>query len=295
MTHTSHNFQENTEKAEVKTKIVMVLTAIMMIVEIVAGALFNSMALLADGWHMSTHMCAFIIAVIAYSFARKNQCNKNFSFGTGKIGVLGGFASSILLLVVAGTMINESIARLFNPSEIQFEDALLVAIAGFGVNIVSAFILKDSGHLPHDSGHAHHHDKNLKAAYLHVITDAFTSITAIIALLVGYFAGIAWIDSVMGLLGSVIIIIWAIGIIMETAVILVDYMPKSCDLEQEITKAFRGIENTKINDLHIWQVAADKYATIISIEAKKPKKLQEYYDLVKMHDELVHVSIQVCD
>jgi cation diffusion facilitator family transporter len=291
MLHTSHDFQKNTENAEFRTKIVMFLTGAMMIVEIITGIMFNSMALLADGWHMSTHMSAFLIAVIAYSFARKNRSNKRFTFGTGKIGVLGGFTSSILLIIVAVIMIKESIDRLMNPAEILFLDALIVACIGLLVNVISAFILKDNK--AHTHSHEHGHDTNLKAAYLHVIADAFTSVTAIIALLIGFFYGIKWIDSVMGFLGSLVILIWAYGMIKDTVAILVDYYPKKSDLEEEITKAINSIGNTKIEDLHIWQVASGKYASIISLSSTNPKQLKEYYDSVNQHEELVHISIQI--
>lgn len=295
MRHERHDYQPSTGKAEFRTKIVMILTGAMMIAEIMAGTIFNSMALLADGWHMSTHMTAFLIAVIAYWMARKHRDNPRFSFGTGKIGVLGGFTSSILLLVVAAAMIHESVDRLLAPSPIQFDDALIVAVIGLVVNVASAFILRDShdhGH-GHSGDHTHDHDKNLKAAYLHVIADAFTSVTAIIALLLGYFFGIIWIDAVMGFLGSIVIIIWAFGMIRDTVTILIDYFPKSSDLEEEIHKAFDPLDSTKINDLHLWQVASGKFAAIISIETDQPKAIEDYHHLVDMHEELVHVSIQV--
>lgn len=295
MKHYSHVFEENTETAESRTKLVMVLTGAMMIAEIIAGTLYKSMALLADGWHMSTHLAAFLIAVIAYEISRKNRDNKKFTFGTGKVGVLGGFASSILLLVVACAMIYESVNRLVHPAIIQFGEALIVACLGLAVNVISAFILKGN---PSHSGHHHGHssdDKNFKAAYLHVVADAFTSVTAIVALIVGLKSGIGWIDPLMGLLGSMVIIGWAIGIIKETVVILVDYTPQSSDLIDEITKAFSALDDTRISDLHVWQVSSGKFSAIISVEAKNPKKAEEYYSLVNMHEELVHVTIQISE
>lgn len=295
MKHYSHVFEENTETAEFRTKIVMVLTGAMMIAEIIAGTLYKSMALLADGWHMSTHLAAFLIAVIAYEISRKNRDNKKFTFGTGKVGVLGGFASSILLLVVACAMIYESVNRLVHPAIIQFGEALIVACLGLAVNVISAFILKGK---PSHAGHHHGHssdDKNFKAAYLHVVADAFTSVTAIVALIVGLRFGIGWIDPLMGLLGSMVIIGWAIGIIKETVIILVDYTPQSSDLIDEITKAFSALSDTRISDLHVWQVSSGKFSAIISIEAKNPKKTEEYYSLVNMHEELVHVTIQISE
>lgn len=291
--HDSHDFRGNTERAEARTLIVMVLTAFMMAAEIGAGTLFKSMALLADGWHMGTHMSAFLIAVIAYAAARKNRSNKRFSFGTGKIGVLGGFTSSILLFIVAAVMAKDSVERLFAPETVNYRDALIVAVVGFAVNVASAFILKDAGE--GQGGHSHGHDKNLKAAYLHVVADAFTSVTAIAALLAGDFLGLGWADAAMGFLGSAVIIAWAFGMAKETAVVLVDYVPKSSDLEEEIVKAFSSLEDTAINDLHVWQVAEGKFAAIVSISARRPKKASEYHELLSSHEELVHLSVQVCD
>jgi cation diffusion facilitator family transporter len=305
MRHSGHDYQLDTGRAEARTKIVMVLTGLMMVAEIAAGSIFHSMALLADGWHMGTHMTAFLIAVIAYAMARRHRGNPRFSFGTGKIGVLGGFTSSILLLVVAAFMVFESADRLLNPDAIRFGDALVVAVIGLAVNLVSAFLLKDTsdhGHShAHGHGHGHGHggeharDKNLKAAYLHVVADAFTSVTAIAALLIGYFFGIVWIDAVMGFLGSLVIVWWAAGMIRDTVLVLVDYFPASSDLEEEIRGAFAGLADTAINDLHIWQVASGRFAAIISLETNHPLPLSEYHRLVEMHEELVHVSIQVMD
>jgi cation diffusion facilitator family transporter len=295
--HDSHAFQESTDRAELKTKIVMALTGLMMVAEIAAGTAFKSMALLADGWHMSTHLSAFLIAVLAYSFARRNKDNKRFTFGTGKIGVLGGFASSILLFVVAAVMIKESVGRLLNPAAIDYRDALIVAAVGFLVNLASALILKDEGGHSrgsgHGHGHSHSHDTNLKAAYLHVIADAFTSVTAIVALLLGWILGIGWVDAAMGFVGSFVIIAWAAGMVRETVVILIDYFPESSDLEDEIRKAFAAAGGAAIEDLHVWQVAAGKFAAIISVSAKEPRTADEYYELVRMHEELVHVTVQV--
>jgi cation diffusion facilitator family transporter len=296
--HDSHSFQGSTERAEARTKIVMALTGLMMAAEIAAGTAFKSMALLADGWHMGTHLSAFLIAVLAYSIARKNEGNRRFTFGTGKIGALGGFASSILLVVVAAVMIKESIGRLMTPATINFRDALIVAVVGFAVNLASAFILKDAegparSHSHGGGGGRGGRDANLKAAYLHVVADAFTSVTAIAALLLGLFLGIGWVDAVMGFVGGFVIVLWAIGIVKETVVVLVDYFPASSDLEDEIRKAFAAAGDARIDDLHVWQVASGKFAAIISIAADEPRGVEEYHELVSMHEELVHVTIQV--
>ncbi|MDP3176862.1 MAG: CDF family Co(II)/Ni(II) efflux transporter DmeF, partial [Spirochaetaceae bacterium] len=261
------------------------------------------MALLADGWHMGTHMAAFLIAVIAYSFASRNRDNPRFTFGTGKIGVLGGYTSSILLVVVAAVMCFESVKRLLNPEAIRFGEALIIAVVGLIVNVASALILKDDEGQTHGHGEgrahsqgshlSHRHDKNLRAAYIHVIADAFTSVTAISALVLGLIGGITWIDSVMGLLGSAVILAWAYGILKDTTAILIDYLPAECDLVDEISKAFAGLGDAPIVDLHVWQVSPGKYAAIVAIETQNPRPVEDYYRLVEVHEELVHVSIQV--
>ena len=299
----NHAFQGDTGRAQARTTIVMVLTGLMMLAEIVAGSVFKSMALLADGWHMGTHMTAFLIAVIAYSFASRNRHNPRFSFGTGKIGVLGGYTSSILLVVVAAVMCFESVRRLLNPEDIRFGEALIIAVVGLIVNIASALILKDDEGHTHGQGegHAHagaaalshRHDKNLRAAYIHVIADAFTSVTAIAALILGLLWGITWIDSVMGLLGCAVILAWAYGILKDTTAILTDYLPAECDLVDEISKAVAGLGDAHVVDLHVWQVSPGKYAAIVAIETQNPRPTEDYYRLMKMHEELVHVSIQV--
>lgn len=302
MKHSEHVFHDDTKRAESRTRIVMFLTATMMVVEIAAGSLFRSMALLADGWHMSTHTVAFLIAVVAYRLAEKHRHDPRFSFGTGKIGVLGGFTSSILLLVVAAAMIYESVLRFLHPVAIAFGEALVIAVVGLAVNLLSALILKDgggeAGHhhgrgAGHSQGAAHGADKNLKAAYIHVIADAFTSVTAILALLLGLLYGIRWIDSLMGILGSLVIIAWAFGIIRETVLVLTDYLPKDSDLDAEIRGALGALPGTVIHDLHIWQLCPGKFAAIVALEAAEPRPLEDYYGLVDRHEELVHLTIQV--
>ena len=296
MTLHQHDFQPSTDRAELRTRIVMVLTGLMMVVEITAGTLFHSMALLADGWHMSTHLAAFLIATVAYSFARKNRTNPRFTFGTGKVGVVGGFASSILLMVVAVAMVAESLNRLFHPATIDFLDALVVAVIGLVVNLVSAVLLKDDHPHQHShgpAGHSHDHDKNLKAAYIHVVADAFTSVTAIFALLIGLFFGIVWIDALIGLLGSAVIISWAINILRDTFTVLVDAVPPTTDLVEEIHRGIEGDGTTKIVDFHLWQLAPGRFGAIVAVESAHPKTLEEYQASVAMHEELVHMSIEI--
>nr|WP_216595766.1 CDF family Co(II)/Ni(II) efflux transporter DmeF [Myxosarcina sp. GI1] len=191
----SHNFSITRDRAEQNTTIVMWLTAITMVVEIIAGSFFGSMALLADGWHMATHVAAFGIAVFAYRYARHHANNPRYTFGTGKVTVLGGYTSAVALAVTALTIAIESITRFFEPIAIRFNEAIAVAILGLIVNLVSAWLLQDSHHHDHHHDHHHHHDSNLQAAYIHVLTDALTSILAIIALFAGKFlVGFGWMQ-----------------------------------------------------------------------------------------------------
>jgi cation diffusion facilitator family transporter len=293
-----HAVDTGSQDSELKTLIVLILTGVMMVGEITAGSLFHSMAVVADGWHMSTHLAAFLIALLAYQFSRRHRNDSRFSFGTGKIGALGAFTSAILLLGVAVTVIYESGEHLFHPVAIQFGEALLVAVLGLAVNLISAVILKDH-HGSHNHAHGHDHghshgkeDKNLKAAYVHVLADAFTSLTAIAALIIGLYFGILWIDALMGLLGSAVIISWAVTILRDTAGILVDRTPPT-DLVDEIQKAFSGLEATTMTDLHVWQIGPGQFAAIVAIDAAQPKPVEEYHSLIDMHEELIHITIQV--
>src|SRR5881409_2235817 len=197
----AHDFVPDFSHAERRTRIVIGVTAAMMIVEIVAGLMSRSMALLADGWHMSTHVLAFVITAVAYYFARTQARNARFSFGTGKVGVLGGFTSAVVLSIVALLMAGESVHRLFVPLEIHFNEAIGIACLGLLVNLGCAVLLADRHHQS-GSGSAHREDLNLRAAYLHVLADAFTSVLAITALMGGKFFGWAWLDPVVGIVGS---------------------------------------------------------------------------------------------
>ena len=297
MTRHEHAIGTIHRGAERRTLAVTLLTAVMMIAEIAAGTVFHSMAVTADGWHMSTHLAAFVIALAAYWFSRRNRNNQRFSFGTGKIGVLGAFTSAVLLLVVAASVIFQSVERFFQPVPIAYGEALLVAGVGLAVNVVSALILKDQhSHHGHSHGHGHPHgpeDKNLKAAYIHVLADAFTSLTAIAALTAGMLFGLGWIDALTGLAGSAVIISWSAGLLRDTAAVLVDYTPRSTDLVDEIQKAFLGLDGTVIEDLHVWQIGPGQFAAIVSLEAAQPKTAEEYHSLVARHEELIHMTVQV--
>ena len=295
----SHDFAADSSVAESRTRIVIGITAVMMVVEIAAGMAFNSMALLADGWHMSTHVAAFLITSIAYHFSRKHAKNARYSFGTGKMGVLGGFASAIVLAMIALLMAGESAHRIFVPAAIHFNQAILVAVIGLAVNLVCALIFKDAHqhhHHGHDHGHAHsheHHDLNLRAAYLHVLADAMTSVTAIVALLAGKYFGWSWLDPVMGIVGSVIVGLWAYGLVRDTSGILLDRTPETSDLPEVMRRDVESDGDSLVTDLHIWQVGAGKFAAIVSIVAHHPKPVESYRALFREHEELVHVTVEV--
>jgi cation diffusion facilitator family transporter len=290
-----HNFSGDTSSAEKRTRIVLAFTATMMIVEIIAGYFFNSMALTADGWHMGTHVAAFVLAAVAYSFGRRHAKDERFTFGTGKVGVLGGFTSAIVLSIIALAIAGASIQRLFAPQAIHFREAIFIAAASLTVNLICAFVLKDQPHYHHHHDHAedgHHHDLNLKAAYIHVLANAFTSLGAIVALSAGYFLGWVWLDAAMGLVGTIVILSWAYTLLRDTGSILLDRVPANSDLPVVIRE---GIEDgdSKISDLHIWQVGVNKFAAVISVVAHNPKTPEEYRQALKIHEELVHVNVEV--
>ena len=305
----SHEFIGSSERAESKTRRVLGLTAVMMVVEIVGGLKLHSMALFADGWHMATHVAAFFITVAAYSFARRHAKNARYSFGTGKAGVLGAFTSAIVLGAIAVFMIVESVNRLLHPLPIHFNEAIIVAVLGLVVNVVSAWLLKDEEHHHHGHTHGHgehglehgehahsgghRHDLNLRAAYVHVIADALTSVLAIAALTGGKFLGYAWLDPVMGLVGSAVIAQWAYSLVRDTSGILLDEEPETSDLNEEIRKAIKSDRDALITDLHIWQVGVGKFAAIISVVAHEPRTPSFYKEGLKQHEELVHVTVEV--
>ena len=267
------------------------VTAAMMVVEIAVGLMSHSMALLADGWHMSTHVLAFLITAVAYYFARTQAGNARFSFGTGKIGVLGGFTSAVVLSIVAFLMAGESVHRLFAPLEIHFNEAIGIACIGLLVNLGCAFLLADR-HRESGSGVSHREDLNLRAAYLHVLADAFTSVLAITALTGGKFFGWAWLDPVVGIVGSGVVFSWAYTLLRDTSGILLDRTPASSDLPDEIRRAVESDGDSIVSDLHVWQVGIGKYAAMISVVAHEPKSCDAYRALLKGHDELVHVTIE---
>ena len=294
-----HVFNESNPAAERGTRAVMWITATMMVVEIVAGWWFNSMALLADGWHMSSHAFAIGLSAFAYGAARRFSNDPRFAFGTWKIEILGGFASAIFLLGVAALMIFGSVERLFSPQPIRYQEAVVIAVIGLAVNIVCAMILGNAQHDHHHSdGHKEysHHDLNLKSAYLHVIADAATSVLAIVALVGGWLYGWFWLDPVTGIVGAMLVAIWAKSLLIETGKVLLD-REMDHPIVDEIREIFAAAENpdeTRITDLHVWRVGKDAYSCAISIvtrsETLTPELVREQ---LRQHDEIVHTTIEI--
>jgi cation diffusion facilitator family transporter len=294
-----HDFSGDTSSAEKRTRRVVVLTGGMMLVEIVAGYFFHSMALVADGWHMGTHVAAFVLAALAYSYGRRHAQDARFTFGTGKVGVLGAFTSAIVLSIIALVIAVDSIHRLLVPQVIHFREAIVIAVVGLVVNLVSALMLKDEPHHHHHHhdhaahGHEHHHDLNLRAAYVHVLADTFIALGAVVALTAGYFWGWVWLDPAMGLVGTVVILSWAYTLLRDTGSILLDRVPVSSDLPVVIREGIENDGDSKISDLHIWQVGVNQFAAIVSVVAHNPKAPGEYREALKIHEELVHVNVEV--
>lgn len=289
----THDFTIDNPRGEKRTKLVLILTAITMCVEIGAGMVYGSMALLADGWHMGTHVAAFFITLFAYRYARVHASNPAYSFGTGKVNVLGGFASAIALAVVALIMLVESAQRMIEPHPIHFNEAIIVACIGLSINILSAFLLKDDHSHGHHHGHHHdHHDHNLKAAYLHVLADALTSVLAIIALLSGKYFGWNWLDPVMGVVGAIIITRWSYGLLKQTSPILLDgSIEKS--YEKSVREAIESDSDNKITDIHIWKIGSNHYAAIIALVTHHPKPAIHYKKLLKNFHKLSHITVEV--
>jgi cation diffusion facilitator family transporter len=288
--HTSHN--EN-RTAERNTHRVMWLTLLMMIAEITAGWLSGSMALLADGWHMGTHFFALGITAFAYFFSRKHASDSRYSFGTGKVDVLGGYTSAIVLVLVALLMIVESVQRFFHPEQILFNEALLVAIIGLIVNLVSALLLNSHSHSHgnEETGH-HHHDHNLRAAYMHVLADALTSVLAIIALLAGKYIGWVWLDPAIGIVGALVISRWAYSLLCHTSHILLDRSGNR-NTEQEILQLIEADGNSHVVDLHLWKMGSNKLSLILSIVTDNPKPVQHYKDRLKGIMNLEHITVEI--
>ncbi|OHC73817.1 MAG: cation transporter [Rhodospirillales bacterium RIFCSPLOWO2_12_FULL_58_28] len=294
--HTFIDLEVN-QANERRTLYVVMLTAVMMVAEIVAGWMFNSMALLADGWHMATHAGALGIAVFAYRYARRHMADRRFTFGVGKVEILGGFTSAMVLGMVALLIAWESANRLVNPLSISFDEAMIVAMIGLMVNLVSARLLRgDHGHdhSPHHDGGRQDH--NLRAAYLHVLADALTSMLAIVALLCGKMFGWIWLDAATGIVGAVVIGRWAIVLLHDTGRILLDSAVDN-EKSQKLRQAIEDDSDNRIVDLHIWRIGPQRLGAIISLVTHYPKPPEHYKALLGHMGELAHVTVEVnvCD
>ena len=295
-----HVFDQGSAAAERGTRAVMWITAVAMVVEIAAGWWFNSMALLADGWHMSSHALAIGLAVVAYAAARRHAKDPRFAFGTWKIEVLAGFAGAILLLGVAALMVVGSIERILSPQAILYREAIVVAVLGLGVNVVCALILGQAHHHGHDHGHSHGHDHghdlNLKSAYLHVLADAATSVLAIVALAGGWLYGWSWLDPVMGIVGAVLVALWAKGLIADTAKVLLDR-----EMDHPVVQEIRDVVqtgpeagDTRLTDLHVWRVGKQVYACALTVVTHdKELTAATVRRRLAVHEEIVHATIEI--
>ena len=293
-THQHAFLGDQHDRNERRTWFVVALTSTMMIAEIVGGTIFGSMAVVADGWHMSTHAGALAIAALAYLFARRHVHDPRFSFGTGKLGELAGFTSAVILILVAGFIGFESASRLLAPVSIRFDEALALAVAGLAVNITSAFLLSSGHHHhAHGEGHSHHHhtDTNFRAAYLHVMADALTSVLAILALLAARFYGLVWLDPAVGLLGALVIVSWSVSLIRTSAVSLLDVVPDT-QLAARIKERLEQ-KGDKVADLHLWRVGPGHTALVASVVSDEPKEPSIYKARLSGLQGLSHVTVEV--
>tara|TARA_R110000868_G_scaffold26347_5_gene101552 strand:+ start:5783 stop:6787 length:1005 start_codon:yes stop_codon:yes gene_type:complete len=310
---------ENHDRNARRTWIVIGLTAAMMVGEIIAGTIYGSMALLADGFHMATHAGALAIAALAYWFARRHAHDPRYTFGTGKLGELAGFSSAIILAIVSLLIGYESVMRLASPITIRFDEAIAVAVLGLVVNLASAWLLHqgdhahehDHDHHGHDHdghdhhghdhhGHAdhhdhdhrdHHHDHNLRAAYLHVLTDALTSVLAIAGLLAGRFYGWVWMDPLMGIVGAIVIMRWSVGLMRGAGAVLLDATP-----DDAMAARIRDIlerEGDAVSDLHLWRVGPGHMALVVSLVSHQPRPVEHYKQSLSVIARLSHITIEV--
>lgn len=289
-----HTFGQDVKRTgERKTVIVIVITALMMIIEIIAGISFGSMALLADGFHMGSHASALTVSAFAYFYTRRHARDTRFNFGTGKVNSLAGFASAIVLAVFALIMAYKSIERFVQPVEIEFNDAILVAIIGLVVNGVCIFILgahRQEEHIEHHTGS--YGDHNLLSAYLHVLADALTSVLAIFALVSGKFFGQVWLDPFMGIVGAFLIIRWSQGLLRSSAGVLLDTQVPQGALDA-IRQSIEVRGDSRVSDLHVWIVGPGIYAAEIVVVTSSPQDPDYYSQLLPKEIPLVHVTIEV--
>ena len=290
----AHTFGQDRRRAgERRTIIVIALTGSMMVVEIAAGIVFGSMALLADGLHMASHAMALSVNAFAYIYARRHAHDRRYSFGTGKVNALGGFSGAVLLAVFALLMVWESFSRLIQPVEIIFTQAILVAVVGLFVNGISVFILGvDDSPDDDDYPNGRHHDHNLKSAYLHVLADALTSVLAIVALLAAKYLGFNWMDPGMGIVGAILVARWSYGLLRSTSLILLDRQgPES--ISREIKEWIESDHDSKVADLHLWSIGPDIYAVVMTVVAHEPATADEYRARIPKQLALVHISIEI--
>lgn len=295
-----HVFDAGSAAAERSTRAVMWITAVMMVVEIWAGWWFNSMALLADGWHMSSHAVAIGLSAFAYAAARRYARDPRFSFGTWKIEVLGGYTSAVFLLGVAALMSFASVERIVAPQAIHFPQAISIAAVGLLVNVACAVILGRAGHhehdhRDHDHHDPHHHDLNLRSAYLHVIADAATSVLAIVALAGGMLFGWNWLDPVMGIVGAILVARWAWGLLRDSGRVLLDREMDHGVVDEVKDAVARSADaDTRIADLHVWRVGKARYACILSLVTHDPALTPERVKTwLARHGELAHVTVEI--
>ncbi len=297
-----HIFDAGSAAAERGTRLVMWITAATMLVEIAAGWWFNSMALLADGWHMSSHAVAIGLSALAYATARRYASDPRFAFGTWKVEILGGFASAIFLLGVAALMVFGSAERIVSPQPIRYQEAIVVAVLGLVVNIVCALILGRAHHDDHGHGHDHdhhhhgHHDLNLKSAYVHVIADAATSVLAIVALGGGWLYGWAWLDPVMGIVGAALVAVWARGLITDTGKVLLDREMDHPVVDEIRAAVETGPDagDTRVTDLHVWRIGKQVYACALTVTTHDTHLTADAVrERLAVHEEIVHATIEV--
>jgi cation diffusion facilitator family transporter len=291
----SHAFNEGNPLAERSTLQAAILTAVMMVAEVVGGYVFNSMALLADGWHMVSHALALGMSVMAYVLARRYACSGRFVFGTWKIEILGAYTNAILLVLIAALMLYQSVERILSPSPIAYDKAIFVTIVGLLVNFVCAWILRGgSDHHEHTHGEAaHSHDLNLRSAYLHVVADAATSVLAVAALVAGKWFGVRWMDPLMGVVGAFLVLYWAKGLLRDSGRILLD--AENCEaLAAEVREAVAtGPKKAAIADLHLWRVGGGKYSCILTVVTDTDATPDYFRERLSVHAELVHVIVEV--
>lgn len=296
----THTFGQGIRQpGEGRTIIVIVITGVMMVVEIVAGVVFGSMALLADGLHMASHAAALSITAFAYIYARRHADDTRYSFGTGKVNALGGYSGAILLAVFALLMVWESVNRLLNPIDIIFNQAIFVAVLGLAVNGISVLVLgpndhdhRQDHHHNVNHGHIHHHDHNLRSAYLHVLADALTSILAILALLAAKYFGFIWMDPLMGILGAVLVAWWSVGLLRSSAGVLLDQQGPA-EARRILTECIENDGDSKIADLHLWSIGPDISAAVLTVVARTPLPADAYRARIPESLGLKHITIEI--